>query len=278
MFHVKLLKLWWPKQVWGTGWGDHIQLASVIPEWQMLNPGGRVLCAQQQMVNSEALLHIPGVELFHAEEPPEPDYIDAFNTSPWPPRKVYWDAVGVDWENKRYWYHVTPEEREYGLRVWSRRPRPWVVVQTTGGMASKRWAHWPYVAEQIQEEFNAGVLMLDPHGQYKGKSISRIGLGRVRDVMAIVATADMFVGWDSGPFYSAIGADVPSVGIFSVWKADWLYWPVTTPSTIPLECKPESLEPREVMAAVRDLMSHVVGRITSGEGRFGRFGSPQVDR
>lgn len=270
MFHVKHeLKLWWPKQSWGTGWGDHVQIASVIPEWQMLHPGSPVRCAQQQMVNSEALWHIPGVDLFHAEAPPDGDYVDAFNTSPWPPRKTLWDALGLDWDNKRYWYHVTHEEREYGLRVWSRRPRPWVVVQTTGGMGSKRWAHWPYIAETIQEEFGAGVLLLDPNGQYKGNQLTRIGRGRVRDVMAIVATADMFVGWDSGPFYTAIGADVPSVGIFSVWQAEWLYWPVTSPPTIPIEVQPGNLQPRELMSAVRDLMSYVLISVAGKTGTSG---------
>lgn len=230
----------------------------MVVEWQILHPGSKVICVQQPMLNWEAIHHIPGVEYHVADSPPDDTFIDMFNTSPWPPREPLWERFGVDWKQKRYWYNLTAEEREYGLRVWSRLPRPWVVMQTTGGMDCKRWHHWPMIAQTVQEEFGAGVLLLDPHGQYQGKDIGRIRRGRVRDVMAIVGTADLYVGWDSGPFYTAIGMEVPSVGIFGVFKADWLYWPVTTPPTIPLEVKPEHLEPRDMLEAVRDLMSYVL--------------------
>lgn len=261
MFHVEHLKLWFPRQDWGTGFGDHIQIMSVVPHWQAKHPGAPVTVAYQRMRNTEAIWHFPGVEYIECDRAPDGDYLNGFHHNAWPPRDEWWQKLGLDWEDKRFWYWLTDHEAMYAQTVWQAMPRPWVVVQATGGMAVKRWHGFGVVADELSKETGGTVLVMDTVGTYQGR-LPVIGRGRVRDAVAIAATADMFVGWDSGPFYAAIGRLVPSVGIFSVFNADKLYYPVTAPATIALEGKPAQFVVADVMRSARQLLeaTYDVGR------------------
>jgi ADP-heptose:LPS heptosyltransferase len=73
------------------------------------------------------------------------------------------------------------------------------------------------------------VVVLDRHNE-AGDGVRRVvGLQDLRLTLAIAATADMFVGHDSGPLYAALGNLVPSVGLFATEEPNALFYPISEP-------------------------------------------------
>lgn len=250
------MKLWMPRQTWGTGVGDYLQILGVIPYWQRLNPGAEVVLAFQHVPNFEAVRNIPGVTYVETDSPPDRDFIDAFSASPGPPRSHWWERCGLDWNQKRFHYWLTEAERHYAEWVWGA-TRPRVIVQRRGGMYQKLYGSFDAIA-RFMADLGCNVIELDPHRNGRIYHPVRRGVnGRLRDTLALVATADLYIGWDSGPFYVALGSAVPGVALFPITDPQGLYWPVQTPHTIALNGIPDEIPPSDfVRDAIRLLSSH----------------------
>lgn len=253
------MKLWLPRQDWGTGIGDFIQITSVIPPWQHANPGQEVVIAYQTMKNTETCFGIPGVTYVEAEEPPDGTFLNAFECSPRPPRSVWWERWGLDYFKKRLHWFPSETERAYAAGVWGLGGAPKIVIQRRGGMWHKFLGCFDLLADFFAREIGANVIVLDPWGESRAKEpgVRRSAPGRLRDTLALVGGADLYVGWDSGPLYAALGQLVPTVGIFSVWPPQGLYWPVTAPANVALEGVPDAIPPLDIaLEAIQLLRTH----------------------
>ena len=243
------LNLWLPRQNWGTGVGDHIQICSVIPAWQKANPTGSVTIAYQRMASTDAIFNIPNVHYVECDEAPDESFINAFAGSPGPPRSSWWTSLGLDYfaPDKRLYYYPTPTEIAVARERWNT-DKLRVVVQNRGGMQSKIWGAAPRITDLLVRH-NVAVAMLDAvDGIRPTEYHIRIYRTGVREALSIVATADLFVGFDSGPFYAALGSDVPAIGIFPYkWAPpEQIFYPVCTPKNTCLCVAPDELPPLDV--------------------------------
>lgn len=254
MFHVKHLKLHFRAEAWGTGTGDFLQLMAAVPEWQRRNPGAPVTIAYQRVRNTPAYMHFPGVTYREVEWLDEADYIDVMLHRYDPPRCTLFEDLGLDWADKRFYYPLTEQEAHYARNVWAGRPRPWITLQTGGGMFCKRWPALASMPEVLEEQTKGTVIVLDWAQQYRGRCLRVGGAADLRLVLALASTSDLFMGWDSGPFYAAIGRLVPAVGLFPVRAAEMLYWPVREPSTIIMQGPVRAYEPRDFMGSALKLL------------------------
>ena len=230
------MKLWFGSL--SPGIGDYIHAMSIIPEWQKRNIGERVVVATKPYgidPRVSVMLHWPGVDYIESSDSPDGFY-DIWQNLPgsqfvrpinWDRRRRYAD-FGLPWNWKRMYYPLRPDEREYAETIWGRHVRPRIVLQWDGGMDSKAFP----AMEQVYDHLDSmgDVIVLD----YKRTAPARIerrivGMRDVRLVLALPSTADMFVGYDSGPFYAAIGNLVPSVGLFPTEDPDMLFMPIISP-------------------------------------------------
>jgi hypothetical protein len=130
------------------------------------------------------------------------------------------------------------------------------------GWQKSRYQYWPEVLHIMARNLQANVIVADwrdsggsaaEAAKYGARWMPRC---RLRLSLAIAATADVFIGFDSGPFYAAIGNLVRAVGIFPIKPADWLYWPVREPLSVPLEAFPcDAIPPRHIAWSALQLLA-----------------------
>ena len=254
------LNLWSPWQEYGLGVGDHLQVWAAIPAWQRANPGQPVRLAHQGYESVAALYNWPGVEYIRADQHPD-GYRHIWQASHGPPWWDWYAELGQPWDTKRLYYWPTDSERAYADLVWgSERPR--VLLQWTGGMAVKMYAYWPDVLHRLRVNVRGNVIVADwresPDAPQECWRVGARLMPRcdLRLALAIAATADLFVGFDSGPMYAALGCEVPSVGIFPVLPASQLFHPIVTPRVVPLEAHPcNAIPPDHIVTAALQLLA-----------------------
>lgn len=216
----------------GIGCGDMIQWASAIPEWQRQHPGQGVELAYLPIRNSDVLFNIPGVDYQKATRCPR-GFVDLYNLHLVPGRvQRVFEALGLDWQRKRLWWFPTADELAYANHIWgSQRPRVAVPWHLYGGWRGRDTVNTPWLVEQLLAN-DCRVVVLDQdsvapdlgtttyrHEQYRS----------LRWLLAIAATADLFVGVSNLAFYAALGCNVPAVGVFTRTNPEHLFWPVTEP-------------------------------------------------
>lgn len=116
-------------------------------------------------------------------------------------------------------------ERLFGtLALGSRRPV--VVIHPSGGRLVKQWelARWAEVGGQLQRQFGAAVLLSGAAGDGPLAAEVARGLPRraydltgklsVRETMAVIAAADLFLSPDTGTMHMACAVGTPSVTVF----------------------------------------------------------------
>jgi heptosyltransferase-3 len=129
--------------------------------------------------------------------------------------------------------------------------RPYVVVQPGGASATGRWAleNFARVAEWLAAEYHlAPLLLLGPRERVLSAGAKAIfpapavvleGLD-LRQVVALISRARLYVGNDTGPTHVAAAAGCPVVDIFgSTSDVHWRPW--QTPSRVVLNefaCRP----------------------------------------
>ena len=244
----KPLKLWF-SSFRKPGVGDYIHAMSLIPEWQSRNPGQTAFVAYAPYINAEAILGWPGVTYEVSEEPPS-GFDDIFYSIHF--RQSRYAVFGADWNDKRQHYYVSPAEVAYAQTIWGE-ARPRICLQWAGGLAEKTYSHLGNVYQHLcRRSKNVAVLDMrctfDPRKcgsdlargvvQEKAPGIVVRGRADLRLTLAIAATADLFVGFDSGPMYAALGSrvnasgdqgGVPCVGLFAHEDPEVIFMPITTP-------------------------------------------------
>jgi len=115
--------------------------------------------------------------------------------------------------------------RELGVTDGANRLRVVVAPGATYGSA-KCWLPERYatLADRLVEAFNAAVLLCGPPAEarlgdaiaarMKTKPVSLIGQTTLEEFLAVLATADLFIGNDSGAMHLAAGLGLPQVCIF----------------------------------------------------------------
>lgn len=129
--------------------------------------------------------------------------------------------------------------------------RPYAVLQPGAAFATRRWAlrNFFHLAQWLAEEWNlAPVVLLGPREGAIGTEVRQLFRSPaailqgfdLRQAIALVSRARLFVGQDTGPTHVAAATKCPVVDIFG--SSDPVYWqPWATPSRIVLNefpCRP----------------------------------------
>ena len=220
---------------WGLGVGDHLMHAMVISSWQSMHPGEPVhLCIPTP--NGECLLNWPGA--IYVKEEEAVDYPCAWHLAPFGDLSVMFKHFGLDFHTKRLRYWITEGERARAEAAWGDiNPRRYnrVLVQLSGGLPVKRYKYWVDVIRTLRAA-GCNIIALD-HAHTLSSGIVPIYHGNdLRTALSFAATADVFVGYDSGPFYAALGAGVPAVGLFPCATPEQLFEPILDAVYIARRC------------------------------------------
>lgn len=248
------LRLVFPPQPWHAGVGDHLMRAMVISSWQKAHPGEPVhLCLQTP--EGQALLNWPGAT--YVKHPTE-DFLNVWPLSAWGDTRRLFEALGVDWSTKRLHYWPTPEEMARASLIWGdthvRIPTR-VVLQLSGGMNVKRYSGWPEVVRLLQDA-GLNLVALDRAGSWPDCPVPVYRGNELRMALALAASADCFLGFDSGPFYAALGAGVPAVGLFPCAWPEQLFEPILDADYFAHECggNPDLVPPKALVEDVLRLL------------------------
>ena len=125
------------------------------------------------------------------------------------------------------YYSMTDNEVFNAYDFWHKLPGgAKVVLQWQGGDQNKTHPELMHVLDYLKS-LKCKICVLD-HRKTGPQQYRAPALG-VRFALSLCATADLFVGYDSGPFYAAIGGLVPSVGLFPNEHPDDIFTPIRVP-------------------------------------------------
>lgn len=132
-------------------------------------------------------------------------------------------AMGIPiLQDKRSWYKVEPSETEWAARVLDKRAGKKIVVLHTASMEAKRcWPIEKYLAIVKQAEIDelpVHFVILDFNNKYahwsKHSNCSNWSQTNLREMAALIHTADLFIGPDSGPMHLAGAVSTRSIVLF----------------------------------------------------------------
>ncbi len=160
---------------------------------------------------------------------PPPGAFPIVYEDPWPPverkhvLRLVCENLGLEGDiEEKTWYHPTEEERRLASEIRPRNGRPLVVVHPFSGFfaaKTKQWhfAHWKKLLELIPPEIE--TIRFGNHDEPATpteRANHRDILGaEFRIVAALLESADVFVGQDSGMAHLATALGVPAVVIFT---------------------------------------------------------------
>jgi hypothetical protein len=124
--------------------------------------------------------------------------------------------------------HVPDIFKLSGHQFWGDR-KPRILVQHHGGCSEK--SHSGYLEMSgLFRSLGFNVADLDACNLSNHPEDAKvIGTLPLMELAGICSTADLFVGFDSGPLFIALGNLVPSVSIVSLHRPDRIYLPLDEP-------------------------------------------------
>lgn len=128
------------------------------------------------------------------------------------------------------------------------------VVHPGSTWPDKAWPEdrWPALLRGLHERDGGPVLVIDPPARrgLAEQVVSAAGVGRalealeVRDVLALLAQADAYVGNDGGVLHAAVALRVPTVGLFGPTEPDiWFPYEEHGPYRVLHDCAPQTFLP-----------------------------------
>lgn len=220
------MRLAFPWQPWGMGIGDHLLRAMVIEPYRRTGRADELLI-YAPTAGGQSLRNWPG-STFTREW--DSSYLDICAATGSPEfLKPLFQRLELDWVDKRFYYFPTAHESAFAERWWGP-ARNRVLIQVQGGMANKRYSKWHEVARELEG---------------KGCSVRFLaGTMQMRKSLAAVSACDVFIGFDSGPFYAALGSWKPSVAIFPNDSPERLFHPIRGPRYYAHICRdPDAVPP-----------------------------------
>jgi heptosyltransferase-2 len=167
---------------------------------------------------------------------------------PKPPPGLHWTElqlsllrlIGFQAESSRPEVWITDNERRGALRLLEahsvKKGNPIVILQPGARSPARRWdpRGFAEVGDFFSGERSATVLLVgDSSERSTSEEVSRLmihapvvltGLTSMREVMALISLADLFVGNDTGLMHLAVCIDIPCVGVFlTTDKGVWGY-------------------------------------------------------
>jgi FkbM family methyltransferase len=142
-------------------------------------------------------------------------------------------------------YPVTAEERAWAENYWGpKRPRWFVQLHGSGHEKSHR--HWEHLIRFVHGYCGGQTFCLD---DAKIKELS------IAEGLALAATCDRFVGFDSGPFWAATANGAEAVALFPGGSPDTLY-PVKAKPRIKVAYCPRSADRVPISDVVQFVVDH----------------------
>lgn len=220
------------------GVGDYLWRASAFYSKWLEDPSDELVFAPAPRGSKMPILHWPGITYaaYHpAEDHPCWTFLD------------YCNHLKLEGSARRLYYFPTCQEREVAELYWAQRPGRRVFVQLRGGMEVKRYSHWGQVLLPLSEK-KLNIVTQNTIDFDLPETVRSLRGWTLRSVLAIVATADLFIGFDSGPLWAALGSRVKSVALFPVGDPTILCGPVGTPyCALACENIPDSVPPEDIV-------------------------------
>jgi heptosyltransferase-1 len=127
----------------------------------------------------------------------------------------YWhvaEALGVGGEPKLFRLTLDESARAWAHAIWSRWPRPWLVVAPGARWQTKRWPT-SYFAELLQHfggpailvgSTSEGYLAQAVAANYRGPTVNLAGRTTLPQLAALLSLADVVLANDTGPMHLAV--------------------------------------------------------------------------
>lgn len=205
--------------------GDALFMSTVAHEIKKRRPDIRIVTDTHW---PQLFHHNPDVAaVFMAGNQPRPGAFPVIYEDPWPPPRkhvlrIVCERLGLEDPEIRTYYYPTMEERTKARAIRPPSSRPLVVVHPFSGFfaaRSKQWdfRHWKRFLELLPPEietirFGGPEEPGTPTERPNHRELVNMDL---RLTAALLETADVFVGQESGLAHLATALGVPSVVIFT---------------------------------------------------------------
>jgi hypothetical protein len=217
----------WFHPYFHAGLGDYIQAISALTEWRNLASDRSATIAYHQHSNAISMLQEPNFDFQMVTRCPD-GFLNGWELGL--ARRKGYDWLGIR-DVQRLYYTVTQDERIFAEKQWKDQS-PRVCLQWHGSTRNKMHSGWPILARHVLDQYD-NLLVLDQWNESPGDLPSIRGtLGNPRYALAVSATADVFIGHCSGPFWSALGNLVPSMSLFVDDFAHNICFPLQEPDHI----------------------------------------------
>ncbi|MCS7022076.1 MAG: glycosyltransferase family 9 protein [Gemmataceae bacterium] len=155
----------------------------------------------------------------------------------------YWQVVrvlGGDDLPLRFVVPLRPAERAAALALWQQLPRPWLAVAPGARWLTKRWpaASFAALINRWHQHSGGGCLLLGARDDIptahqvarhvRGPLLDLTGQTTLRQLVALIAGCDFFVGNDSGPLHLAAALSKPCLAPYTCTQPRW-HGPYTFP-------------------------------------------------
>lgn len=142
----------------------------------------------------------------------------------------YWavvEALGGGDLPLRFVVPLTAAERARAQAIWRSLPRPWIAVAPGARWVTKRWPAEAFaeLLRRFQRRYGAGCLLVGSAEDIPAAAVVAAKLGgdvldcagrtTLRQLAALLAECDLFVGNDSGPLHLAAALGKPCLAPFT---------------------------------------------------------------
>jgi len=134
-----------------------------------------------------------------------------------------WRALGLDPPGGDARIRPLPEASTSIQVRLAGRPRPWIVIHPFGGDPHKWWPidHAAVAAHQLAEKVGGTVFLIGgapapapPRAPGPGTFVDLAGQLTLSELIALLATSDLVISTDSGPYHLAGNMGRPGIGLF----------------------------------------------------------------
>ena len=120
--------------------------------------------------------------------------------------------------------HLSPTEQHYAEKVIGNIHHPFIILYPDAGMAIKRWSNANFVTLglELQQRYNATIVVAIGSDSQQAEQIAReiggatqvLSRGTLRELAAVMASADLVVASDTGSARIAAAVGTPTITLF----------------------------------------------------------------
>jgi ADP-heptose:LPS heptosyltransferase len=230
-------KDWNDKNIWlyrGGGYGDLLMMTPLVREMKSRWPECRIhiACGKSYHSMFEGIDVIPELLPIPVRLLKEIDALIEFEeiiegdpaATKMHMAKLLASRAGIELDNLKPEYHVTPEEKEWAIKHYPRNSRPRIGMQC---MASAFYRTYPDMGKvMVKLSKDADVYLIGAPGQIETKGVNPYVHNLMADKLnfrqsaSVISTCDSCVAPDSALVHLCSALDIPCVGLYGPFPSN----------------------------------------------------------